>query len=157
VFVVATLPASVVVGRLGRYGVTADAVGGTVWSGRAQGLAARGKHLGDLQWSLRPAALLRGTLGGHAVLVAPDGRIETDFARAWSGQLELRSARADMSLAALTALGVSFTRNWRGQVAADLSSLVLEGDWPVRGGGHRSTCAISRRPRRAARASAATG
>jgi hypothetical protein len=131
VFVIATLPASVVVGRLERYGVTADAVGGTVWSGRAQGLATRGKHLGDLQWSLRPGALLSGTLGGHAVLVAPDGRIETDFARAWSGQLQLQSARADMSLAALTALGVSFTRNWRGQVAADLSSLVLEGDWPV--------------------------
>ena len=130
-FVIATLPAGVAVGRLARYGVTADAVGGTVWSGRAQGLAARGKYLGDLQWSLRPGALLRGTLAGHAVLVATNGRIESDFARAWSGRLQLESARADMSLASLTALGVPFARNWRGQIAADLSSLVLEDDWPV--------------------------
>jgi general secretion pathway protein N len=131
VFVLATLPAGVVFGRLERYGVTADAVGGTLWSGRAQGLAAGGNHLGDLQWSLRPGALLGGRLAGHAVLVAADGRIETDFERAWSGRLQLESARADMSLTSLTALGVPFARNWRGQVAADLSSLVLEDDWPV--------------------------
>ena len=74
----------------------------------------------------------------------------------WSGQLQLQSARADMSLAALTALGVSFTRNWRGQVAADLSTLVLEGDWPVAAVGTIDVRDLTA-PCRAARASAATG
>jgi len=131
VFVIATLPAGVVVSRLQRYGVAADAVGGTVWSGRAQGLAARGNYLGDLQWSLRPSALLRGTLAGHAVLTTTDGRIETDFARAWSGRVRLESAQADLSLGSLAVLGVPVTRNWRGRVAADLSKLELDADWPI--------------------------
>ena len=131
IFVLATLPAGIVAGRLERHGVTVDAVGGTIWSGRARGVAARGAHVGDLQWTLRPMALLRGALAGHAVVVGKDARIETDFSRTWAGRLQLESARADLSFAALAALGVPVARNWRGRIAADLSSLVLEADWPV--------------------------
>jgi hypothetical protein len=131
VFLLATLPAGVVVGRLERHGITADAAGGTIWSGRVQGLAARGIHIGDLQWSLHPLDLLRGRLAGHALMVATDGRIEMDFARAWSGPLELQGARAELSLASLAALGVPAARNWRGRIAADLPNLTLERDWPV--------------------------
>lgn len=130
-FVIATLPAGVVMGRLEGHGISADAVGGTIWAGRVQGLVARGTHVGDLQWVLRPLDLLRGTLAGHAIMVGTDGRIETDFARAWSGQLKLQVARADLSLASLAALGVPAARNWRGRIAADLPSLTLERDWPV--------------------------
>jgi hypothetical protein len=135
VFVLATLPASVLVGRLGQYGVTAVAVGGTIWSGRAQGIVARGARVGDLQWSLQPLPLLRGTLAGHAVLTDADARIETDFARAWSGRITLDSARADLSLGWLTSLRIPLARNWRGRVAADISSLVLEHEWPVAAAG----------------------
>lgn len=130
-FVLATLPAGLVVGRLERHGVTADAVGGTVWSGRAQGLAARGARIGDLQWSLRPAALLRGALAGHAVLAAGDSRVEADFQRAYSGQLTLESARGDVSLETLSTLRVPVARNWRGRITADMSTLVIEENWPV--------------------------
>jgi hypothetical protein len=130
-FVLATLPAGLVMSRLQRFGVTADAVGGTIWSGHAQGLAARGAQLGDLQWSLRPAALLRGTLAGHALLIGTERRLEADFARAWSGRLTLEAARAELSLASLAALGLPVGRNWRGQVVADLTHLELEGSWPV--------------------------
>lgn len=131
VFVLATLPANLVVGRLARYGIEADAVGGTIWSGRAQGLAARGTLIGDAQWSLRPLALLRGALAGHALLVVPDGRIETDFVRSWSGRIELSQARADFPLGALGALRLPLGRGWRGRVAADLPGVVLEDEWPV--------------------------
>ena len=131
VFVLATLPASVVVGRLGSHGITADAVGGTIWEGRVQGLVARGTHVGDLQWTLRPLDLLRGRVAGHALVVAPDGRIDTQFARAWSGHLDLQNVRADLTLASLAALGVPAARSWRGRVSADLQSLTLERDWPL--------------------------
>jgi general secretion pathway protein N len=131
VFVLATLPAGVVMGRLEGHGITADAVGGTIWAGRVQGLVARGTHVGDLQWALRPLELVRGTLAGHAIVVGTDGRVETDFARAWSGPLELKDARADLSLASLAALGVPAVRNWRGRIAVELPSLTLERDWPV--------------------------
>src|SRR5688572_19707538 len=46
VFVIATLPAGVVVSRLQRYGSASYPVGGTVWSGQPQCLAARCKYLG---------------------------------------------------------------------------------------------------------------
>jgi general secretion pathway protein N len=130
-FVLATLPAGLVMGRLQARGVTADAVGGTIWSGRAQGLTARGAQLGDLQWSLRPAALLRGMLAGHARLSGAERRLEADFARAWSGRLTLEAARAEFSLSSLAALGLPLARNWRGRVVADLPNLELDGDWPV--------------------------
>lgn len=130
-FVLATLPASLVVSRLQRHGITADAVGGTIWSGRAQGLAARGAQLGDLQWSLRPAALLRGTLAGRAQLTGTERTLEANFARAWSGRLTLDAARAEVSLASLAALGLPVTRHWRGRIVADLPHLELDGDWPV--------------------------
>jgi len=135
VFVLATLPAGLAIARLDRFGVTADAVGGTIWSGSAQGLAARGMRIGDVQWSLRPAALLRGALAGHALLVTTDGRVETDFARAWSGRLRLESARADMPLQTLAAAGVPIARNWRGRILADLAHLELDRDWPVSASG----------------------
>jgi hypothetical protein len=131
VFVLATLPAGVVIGRLERHGIRADAVGGTIWSGRAQGLTARGTQVGDLQWSLRPLALLRGTLAGHAVVVGSDRRVEADFARAFSGEVMLESARAEASLASLAALGLPRARNWHGRIAADLSKLALDADWPI--------------------------
>jgi hypothetical protein len=135
IFVVATLPAGVVIGRLDGYGIGADAVGGTVWSGRAQGLAVRGNHLGDLTWSLQSLPLLRGTLAGHVTLTAPDGRIETDFARALSGRVELGATRGDLPLDALAKLGVPFGRNWRGRIITDLSRVVLVDDWPIAAAG----------------------
>ena len=131
VFVVATLPAGVLVGRLEPHGVTADAVGGTIWSGRAQGLSARGASIGDLQWSLRPLGLLRGALAGHAVLATGGGRVEADFDRAYSGRLLIESAQGEIPLEALNALGVRGVRNWRGRIVADLNRLVIDENWPV--------------------------
>ena len=131
VFVVATLPASLVVNQFARFGIQADAVGGTIWSGRAQGVTARGTLVGDAQWSLRPLALLRGALAGHALLVQRDGRVEADFVRSWSGRLELAQARADIPLSALAALRLPIRGEWRGQVVADLPGVVVEGNWPV--------------------------
>jgi general secretion pathway protein N len=130
-FVLATLPAGIVISRLQAHGVTADAVSGTIWSGHAQGLVARGAQLGDLQWSLRPASLLRGRLAGHARLMGTEHRLEADFARAWSGRLTVEAANAEFSLASLAALGVPVGRNWRGRLVADVSRLELDGDWPV--------------------------
>lgn len=150
-FVLATLPAGLVMSRLQRYGVTADAVGGTIWSGHAQGLAARGAQLGDLQWSLRPAALLRGTVAGHARLTGTERRLEADFARAWSGRLTLEAARAEFSLASLAALRLPVGRNWRGQVVADLPHLELDGDWPVAATGTIDLHELASPPPRTAR------
>jgi hypothetical protein len=149
-FVLATLPAGIVMSRLQAYGVTADAVGGTIWSGSAQGLVARGAQLGDLRWSLRPASLLRGRLAGHARLTGAERRLEADFARAWSGRLTLEAASAELSLTSLAALGVPVARNWRGRVVADLAHLELDGDWPVAATGTIDLHELASPPPRAA-------
>lgn len=135
VFVIATLPASLVVSRFERFGLQADAVGGTIWSGRAQGLTARGALIGDAQWSLRPLALLRGALAGHAQLVQGDGHVEADFVRSWSGRLDLAHARADFPLGGLAALRLPVGRDWHGRVVADLPRVVVENNWPVSAAG----------------------
>jgi general secretion pathway protein N len=150
VFVLATLPASLLTGQLERAGISATAVGGTVWSGRAQGLYSKGSTIGDLQWSLRPLALLRGALAGHAKLSGAGGSVETDFERSFSGLLRLETARGDLSLAMLAALAPRLARNWSGQVSADLAELVIDGDWPVSARGTVDLLQLASPPPRAA-------
>jgi hypothetical protein len=131
IFVLATLPAGIVTGPLERLGVGTTAVGGTVWSGQAQGLSVDGTVIGDLRWSLRPLDLLRGRLAGHAQLARLDGAAETDFERSWSGRLRLESTRADLPLEALAPFRLGIPSNWRGRVSAEFAELLIEGGWPV--------------------------
>lgn len=135
IFVLATLPAGVLVSRLERYGIQADAVGGSIWSGRVQGLTARGALIGDARWTLSPVAMLRGALAGHAVLVTGQGHVETDFERSWSGLLRFSQLKADLPLDALAALRLPMGRGWRGQLTADLDRLELDEQWPVSAAG----------------------
>ncbi len=84
----ATLPASVAGGQLGRMGVQATAFDGSVWSGTATGVAWRGAPLGRMtNGHITPAALLRGRVAGTSRLVR-DGRHarRPDFSAAWSGK-----------------------------------------------------------------------
>ena len=60
-----------------------------------------------------------------------DGRVEADFERAYSGRLLIESARGELPLEALNALGVRGVRNWRGRIAADIGRLVIDENWPV--------------------------
>jgi len=93
VFVVVTLPASLLGGRLERIGVTAMAFTGSIWSGTAVGLAWRGAVLGDLRWRVAPLELFRGRLGAHVTLTRPDGRIESNVAATLAGNLHLAGTR----------------------------------------------------------------
>src|SRR5512137_2352946 len=72
VFALATLPASLLAGRLQRNGVTAASFAGSIWSGAATGLAWRGAVLGDLRWRVAPLELFRGRIGAHVTLSRPD-------------------------------------------------------------------------------------
>ena len=66
VFALLTLPAGVAAGPLRKAGIEAASFGGSVWTGRANGLAWRGAPVGDLEWTLRPLALLGGRASGRA-------------------------------------------------------------------------------------------
>jgi general secretion pathway protein N len=131
VFAVATLPSSLLAGRLQRYGLTSVAFTGSIWSGSATGLAWRGAVLGDLRWRIAPLELLRGRLGAHVLLTRPDGRVESDVAATLAGNLRLDATRVDLPVAALGVLPVGLPKGWRGQVRAELAELQLAKGWPV--------------------------
>jgi len=130
-FAVATMPAGVARGPLRKAGIEASGFGGSLWSGRAAGLALRGASLGDVSWRLQPAALLRGHIAGHAELSRPDGSLVTDFDVSLTGQeLRLTDARFVLPLAMLEALPLGLPRGWRGQATGALSELHLVQGWP---------------------------
>ncbi|HSN72053.1 MAG TPA: type II secretion system protein N, partial [Steroidobacteraceae bacterium] len=74
VFVVATLPASLVASRLADRGIESAASSGTVWEGRLTGVRSGQNYLGDVQWTLHPARLLAARAAAHIELTRPDGR-----------------------------------------------------------------------------------
>jgi hypothetical protein len=130
-FAVATLPAGVARGPLRKAGIEASGFGGSLWSGRAAGLSWRGAALGDVSWQLRPAALWRGRIAGHAELSRLDGSLVTDFEVALTGQdLRLAGARFALPLDMLDALPLGLPRGWRGQATGAIAELHLRQGWP---------------------------
>jgi hypothetical protein len=131
-FVIVTLPASLVAGRVDKLGITAVAWSGSVWSGVASGIAWRGAALGDLRWRIAPLALLRGRLGAHVQLTRPDGGLEADVLASPSGALSIANAKVDLRVESLSGLPVGLPKGWRGRLQASVSQLVVEKGWPVK-------------------------
>jgi general secretion pathway protein N len=131
-FAVATLPASVAGGVLGRAGMAAVSYDGSVWNGSATGASWQGATLGDLQWTLEPLRLLRGRLGGHARLTRPDGSLDSDFDVALSGaDLRLSAITLAWPIEALGALPLGMPKGWRGRVNGTLDEVVVQDGWPT--------------------------
>jgi general secretion pathway protein N len=131
-FALATLPASVAGGRLARLGFEAAEFSGSVWTGSASGLAWRGSPLGDLQWQLSPAALLRGHLAGHAALARADGSVDTRFDLGWTGEAALSDTSFALPVEVLSDLPIGMPHGWRGRVSGKLDEVVVRHGWPTR-------------------------
>jgi general secretion pathway protein N len=130
-FAVATLPSSLLAGRLQRHGLTAVAFTGSIWSGVATGLAWRGAVLGDLRWRIAPLQLLRGRLGAHVLLTRADGRVESNVAATLAGDLHLEDTSLTLPVEALGVLPVGLPKGWRGHIRAEFAELELAKGWPV--------------------------
>jgi hypothetical protein len=131
-FALATLPASVVGGRLARLGLEAAAFNGSIWNGSASGLTWRGSPLGDLQWQLSPAPLLRGHLAGHAALGRPDGSVDTRFDLRWTGDAVLTDTSFVLPVEVLSNLPLGMPHGWRGRASGRLDEVVVRNGWPTR-------------------------
>ena len=131
VFVLATLPAGIAAGRLEKLGVQAIAYSGSVWSGRADGLAWRNAPIGNLEWHLTPTALLHGRLAGHARLERDDGRLETDFNASFGGDARLSATTFDFPIAALATLPVGLPKGWQGRAVGNFDEVIVAGGWPT--------------------------
>jgi general secretion pathway protein N len=128
-FAIATLPAGLVAGRLGKFGVQATSFGGSLWSGRADGLKWRGTALGDLEWRLTPLSLLRGTVAGHARLVRDDGSLDSDFSVALTGNARLSQMTFAFPVETLGDLPIGVPKGWRGKVSGALAEILISGGW----------------------------
>ncbi len=130
--ILATLPAGVLASPLRKAGVEAQAFGGSVWSGRAKGLALRGAPLGDLAWTLAPSRLLRGHASGHLQLVRAGGGLETDYDVTLTGRhILLTAGRFALPVELLNALPLGLPAGWRGQASGAWTEVRLEQGWPA--------------------------
>jgi general secretion pathway protein N len=131
-FVLATLPATVASGQLARMGVQAAALTGSVWNGTATGVAWRGAPIGQVDWHLVPADILRGLVAGHAKLTRDDGSVTTSFATGFSGkELQFSDAKVALPLAALEALPLGMPKGWRGNAVGHFDEVRISQGWPV--------------------------
>ena len=130
-FAVATLPASLVAGRVEKYGVSASSWTGSIWSGAARDLSVRGKVLGSARWSVSPWALLSARVAGHGTLSPDGGNAAANFSVSPSGQAELSNLNVDIPLASLAAFPGLVPQGWTGRVQGRFDALTLAKGWPV--------------------------
>lgn len=129
VFALATLPASLLTARLGKYGVATAGVEGTAWQGRAQVLQVAGANLGSVTWNLHVLALFTARLQADLELHRSDGFARGIVAVSPGGKLHMSKLTASLPLAALPAGGLP--GGWTGMMNLKLADLVLENGWPA--------------------------
>ena len=128
-FLVSTFPAATAYRWFAPDTVVLSAPEGTVWQGRAPAGSAAGLAATDIHWRISPLALLIGRLGGSIDLRLPDGFADTEFSVRPGGRIELTDLQLSTSIEALgTVVPVYDTR---GQISAQLATLVVEDDWPA--------------------------
>jgi len=130
-FAVATLPASIVAGRVEKYGVHASSWTGSIWSGAASDLSLRGRPLGSARWSVSPRSLLSARLSGHGTLAQDGGQAAADFSLATGSRAELRNVILDLPFDTLAAFPGVVPKGWSGRVQGRIDTLTLQKGWPV--------------------------
>jgi general secretion pathway protein N len=130
VFVMAGIPARVLAPWFSAEPLLASGYSGTVWNGRVEALRFENLVISDLDWRLRPLALL-----GARLALDVDGRLPDGFA---NGRIELRRGGRftlnDFRLrSSLNALGTGLSLPLEGgPVLAEISSLSVAGGWFTR-------------------------
>jgi general secretion pathway protein N len=124
-----TLPAQVVVGRLGKFGVEATGVSGSIWNGQAALVRIRNVPLGQLEWNLHVLKLLTGRASASVAVRQGDAFAQGDISATLSGRLTLNDVSASWPLASLAAAGLP--AGWMGTATARLSELIVENGLPV--------------------------
>lgn len=131
VFALATLPASMLVSRLGP-AVSAAGVEGTVWSGSAQILQVGNVPLGSARWKLHVLPLFLLKLKADVELKRSDGFAQTTVT-ATARRIGLDGTTASLPFSALPASAAP--GGWTGTLNLKLAHVMLEKGWPTRAEG----------------------
>lgn len=106
--------------------VTCRGLSGSLWAGSCTGLDVAGSPLGDIDWTLRGAPLLRAELAGSVTLNRPGAVVTTAFALFPSGRIDLSDLHAEIALDR-PLYGNLLPRFAGGTLQASLSHLELKG------------------------------
>jgi general secretion pathway protein N len=126
---VVTFPAQLVMGQLGRLGIEASGVSGSVWNGRAAMLRVAALNLGQLSWDLEVLKLLTGRASANVELQQEGAFASGHVAASPSGRVTLTDFNASWPIAALAAAGLP--AGWTGMANVALAEAVLDGGLPV--------------------------
>ena len=131
-FGLATLPAKVVLARLGGYGVQAGGITGSVWRGTAQVLQVRGANLGRVTWNLHALPLFIGRLSVDLRATRSDGSVQASLSASPS---RLRFADLNASLPLSAFPPGTIPGGWVGTLVLRLDTLELANGWPTTASG----------------------
>jgi general secretion pathway protein N len=126
---IVTLPAQVVLGQLGKLGIEATGVSGSVWNGQAAMIRIRQAPLGQLRWDLHVLELLTGRASATVALRQAEAFVEGDVSAALGGRITLSDVSASWPLDGLAAAGMP--AGWKGMANARLAEVVVEKGLPV--------------------------
>jgi len=133
-FVLVTLPASVITGRLERFGVQTEEVQGSVWNGTAAMLRYRGTPLGQLQWQVHPLSLFGGRLRLDAHLLQSESQsLRSALSLAPGGRMRFENLQGTFPLSLLSTFGVA--GSWSGSARLNFTELTLLDGWPAEASG----------------------
>lgn len=142
-----TLPASVVLSRLGSAGITASGVSGSIWNGKAQVLQIGGANIGSVEWDLHVLPLFTLHLNANVKVSRVDGFAATELSVGPGGKVTLEGLTASLPLGALNHPQLT---GWDGQLNAKFARLTLEKGWPTAVDGTLDAVDVTGPPRRPA-------
>jgi general secretion pathway protein N len=128
IFALVTLPASVVLSRLGSAGVTAAGVSGSIWNGKAQVLQVSGVNVGSVEWDLHVLPLFTLHLNADVKVSRVDGFASSGLSVGPGGKVTLQDLSASLPLSAINNPQLS---GWNGQLNARFARLTLDQGWPI--------------------------
>lgn len=98
-------------------------VTGTVWIGASRHASIAGVYVANLQWRIRPLALIKGQLTYRLRGAVAGGTLDADLALTFAGNVVVSGAQAAVSLEALA--GIAGRRGLAGIASADIESLTV--------------------------------
>ncbi|MGD9843439.1 MAG: type II secretion system protein N [Steroidobacteraceae bacterium] len=130
IFLLITIPASVLIKQLAKHGIQVSSSSGSVWHGQVTDLRAGVLNLGNIDWQVRFMSLLTGKLAADVKLKQNTGFANGRVSIGLSGKLQLNQMSASLPLQSIVGSG-GLPGGWTGTAQAKFDELILDNNWPV--------------------------
>jgi general secretion pathway protein N len=122
-FMLISLPASLLSNRLAQHGIQTSSAQGSLWHGQVTGL-----QVGVLKVRLLP--LFTARLAAEVKLSPADGYAEAGVSIGLSGKLTLSNVSASLPLQSIVGSG-GLPGGWVGKAQLKFSELIFKNNWPI--------------------------